>query len=199
MHDAVLRNGALAQGETVLIQGASTSVGLMGLQLAKLKGARLVIGTSTTPAKRARLSDFGADIALDTNDDEWADRVVAASGGGADLIVDMISAGVSDGTLKAARLKGRIVNIGRLGGMSGRFDFDLHALKRIRYLGGSFRARTRDEVHAVYDRVRSDLMPAVAAGRLRLPVDRTFALATIAQALDHARSNAHFGKIIITI
>ena len=73
MHDAVVTNGRLKAGETVMIQGASSGVGLMGLQIAKLKGARLVIGTSTNPERRARLKEFGADLALDTSATELVD------------------------------------------------------------------------------------------------------------------------------
>src|SRR5689334_4485159 len=66
MHNAVVTAGRLKGGETVLIQGASSGVGLMGLQIAKLKGARLVMGTSTNARRRERLGDFGADLAIDT-------------------------------------------------------------------------------------------------------------------------------------
>src|SRR5947208_7548697 len=62
MHNAVVTNGALQSGQSVLIQGASSGVGLMGLQIAKLKGARMVIGSSTDPARRGRLKAFGADL-----------------------------------------------------------------------------------------------------------------------------------------
>src|SRR5919202_1853429 len=63
MHDALVTNGRLKPGESVLIQGASSGVGLMALQIAKLKGARVVIGTSTNAERRARLAAFGADVA----------------------------------------------------------------------------------------------------------------------------------------
>ena len=65
MHNAVVTNGALQPGQTVLIQGASSGVGLMAMQIAKLKGAKLVIGTSTDADRRARLKEYGADLALD--------------------------------------------------------------------------------------------------------------------------------------
>ena len=65
MHDALMTNGRLKKGESVLVQGASSGVGLMALKIAKLMGAGLVIGTSTNEARRARLKEFGADLALD--------------------------------------------------------------------------------------------------------------------------------------
>src|SRR5882672_7932012 len=74
MHNALVTAGRLEAGETVLIQGASSGVGLMGLQIAKLKGARLVMGTSTNAGRRARLAEFGADLAIDTTQPEWSEE-----------------------------------------------------------------------------------------------------------------------------
>jgi NADPH:quinone reductase len=200
MHDALVTNGRLKAGESVLIQGASSGVGLMGLQIAKLKGARLVIGTSTNPARRAKLKEFGADLALDSKDPAWPDAVAQATDGkGVDLIVDQVSASVANQNMKAAAILGRIVNVGRLGGMKGEFDFDLHALKRIDYIGVTFRTRSLEEVREIVRRMREDLWPAVEAGRLALPIDRSFPLDEAAAAHAHMRANQHFGKIVLTM
>jgi NADPH2:quinone reductase len=186
-------------GEAVLIQGASTGVGILGLQIARLKGAGLVIGTSTREDKRRRLKDYGADLAFDSRDPNWADQVIKATGGGVELIVDMLSGFVANQNLHACKVKGRIVNIGRLGGMTGEFDFDTHSRKRIAYIGASFRTRSIEEVREVYRAFRDDLWDAVVAGRIRIPIDRTFPLAAIGEAVAHARANAHFGKIVLTV
>jgi NADPH2:quinone reductase len=200
MHDAVMTNGRLQPGESVLIQGASSGVGLMGLQIAKAKGASLVIGSSTNPARRARLKEFGADLTIDTSDPAWPDQVQQATKGkGVDLIVDQISASVANQNMKAAAVKGRIVNVGRLGGAKGEFDFDLHALKRIDYIGVTFRTRSLEEVREITRRMRADLWSLVEAGKLILPIDRTFPLDEAAAAQAHMRANAHFGKIVLTV
>jgi NADPH:quinone reductase len=200
MHDALVTNGRLASGESVLIQGASSGVGLMGLQIAKLKGARLVVGTSTDAARRARLKEFGADLALDSKDVSWPEAVAQATAGkGVDLIVDQVSASVANQNMKAAAIRGRIVNVGRLGGTKGEFDFDLHALKRIDYIGVTFRTRSLEEVREIVRRMRADLWQAVEAGTLHLPIDRTFPLDEAATAQAHMRANAHFGKIVLTM
>ena len=200
MHDALVTNGRLKSGESVLIQGASSGVGLMGLQIARLKGAQLVIGTSTNAARRARLKDYGADLALDSRDPQWPDEVAKATAGkGVDLIIDQISGGVANQNMKAAAVLGRIVNVGRLGGMKGEFDFDLHALKRIDYIGVTFRTRSLEEVREIVRRMRADLWGAVEAGKLHLPIDRTFPLEEAAAAQAHMRANAHFGKIVLTV
>jgi NADPH2:quinone reductase len=195
MHNAVVTAGRLKRGETLLIQGASTGVGLMGMQIGKVMGAALVVGTSTNPARRARLKEFGCDLALDSGDPKWPDQVKKATDGkGVDLIVDQISASVANQNLAAAALLGRIVNVGRLGGMRGEFDFDLHALKRIDY-----RTRTIDDVREINRLMRADLWPALEAGKLTLPIDRTFPLEKAADALAVMRANAHFGKIVLTM
>ncbi len=200
MHDAVVTNGRLIKGEVVVIQGASSGVGLMAMQIAKLMGARMVIGTSTNEGRRARLAEFGADLALDSSDPNWPDAVLEATDGeGADLIVDQISAGVANQNMKAVRVRGRIVNVGRLGGFNGDFDFDLHALKRIDYIGVTFRTRSVEEVREIVRRMRADLWDAVESGLLHLPIDRTFSLDEAAVAQAHMGANAHFGKIVLRV
>jgi NADPH2:quinone reductase len=198
MHDAIVTNGRLKSGETVLIQGASTGVGLMGLQIAKLKGARLVIGSSTNDARRARLKEFGADIAIDTRQADWPDKVLKATADkGVDLVIDMVSASVATQNMKAAAVLGRIINVGRLGGSRGEFDYDLHAQKRIAYIGVTHRTRSLDELREEVRRMREDLWAAVTAGKLHLPIDRVFKLDEAEAAQAHMRTNSHFGKIVL--
>jgi len=200
MHNAIVTAGRLRPGETVLIQGASSGVGLMGMQIARLRGAALVMGTSTNAARRARLGEFGCDLAIDTGRADWPQDVRNATGGkGVDLIVDMVSAAVANGNLAAAAVLGRIVNVGRLGGNTGAFDFDLHALKRIDYVGVTFRTRTLDEIGEINRLMRADLWAAVQSGALHLPVFTTFALADVAPALEMMKANRHFGKIAIVV
>jgi NADPH2:quinone reductase len=200
MHNALVGAGRLKKGETVLIQGASSGVGLLGMQIARHMGARFVMGTSANDGRRARLKEFGCDLALDTRDAKWPDKVKEATDGkGVDLIVDQVSAGVMNQNMQAAAILGRIVNVGRLGGMKGEFDFDLHALKRIDYIGVTFRTRTPEEVRAIVKAARADLWPAIESGKLHLPIDKTFPLAQAAEALAHMKANAHFGKIVLVV
>ena len=200
MHNAVVGAGRLKRGETMLMQGASAGVGLMGMQIGKLMGASLVIGTSTNPERRARLAEFGCDLALDSSDPIWPDQVKKATAGkGVDLIVDLVSAPVANQNLEAASILGRIVNVGRLGGMKGEFDFDKHALKRIDYIGVTFRTRSAEEVREINRLMRADLWPAIEAGKLSLPIHKTFRLADIAEALALMRANRHFGKVVVSI
>ena len=200
LHNAIVTAGRFKRGETLLIQGASSGVGLMGMQIGKFMGASLVMGTSTNPGRRARLKEFGCDLAIDTTDPKWPEAVKkATSDKGVDLIVDMVSGGVVNGNMEAAAILGRIVNVGRLGGQKGEFNYDLHALKRIDYIGVTNRTRTPEELNEVTRRMRADLWPAVEAGTLSLPIDKTFPLEKVAEALAMMKANQHFGKIVLTM
>lgn len=200
MHDAVVTNGRLQPGERVLVQGASSGVGLMAMQIAKRKGAAFVAGTSTDAARRSRLRDFGADLAVDSRDEGWVDEVLAATDGrGVDLVIDQVSGATVVPTMRATAIRGRIVNVGRLGGERAEFDFDLHALRRITYIGVTFRTRSTDEVRAITERAIDDLWDDVAAGTLSLPIDRVFGFEELPDALDHMRANRHFGKIVVAL
>jgi NADPH2:quinone reductase len=198
MHDALVTNGRLKAGESVLIQGASSGVGLMALQIAKLLGAKLVIGTSTTPNRRARLKDFGADLVIDTSDRSWPELVLkATNGAGVELIIDQISGSLMDGNMRAAAVRGRIVNVGRLGGGKAEFDFDLHANRRIAYIGVTHRTRSVDELREETRAMWAGLADAVRSKKLRLPVDKIFPLTEAKAAQEYMRANQHFGKVLL--
>lgn len=198
MHNALVTNGGLQAGQSVLVQGASSGVGLMALQIAKLKGAKPVIGSSTNAGRREQLKHFGADLAIDSADKGWVDQVLKATGGnGVDLIIDQVSGPVANQNLAATKVLGRIVNVGRLGGSHGDFNFDLHAARRIHYIGVTFRTRSIQEIRDIFTAVRNDIWPAVENGTLKLPIDKVFPFAEIQRAFDHMEANAHLGKIVV--
>jgi NADPH2:quinone reductase len=200
MHNAVVTVGGLKPGQSVLIQGASSGVGLMAMQIAKLKGAGLVIGSSTDASRRGRLTEFGADLAVDSSDPGWVDQVLKATGGdGVDLIVDQVSGPVANQNLAATRVKGRIVNVGRLGGTHADFNFDLHAARRIDYVGVTFRTRSIEEIREIFEEVRKDIWGAVESRRLQLPIDKVFSFDQIDAAFEHMEANKHLGKIVVTL
>jgi NADPH2:quinone reductase len=199
MHDALVTHGRVARGDDVLIHGASSGVGLMGLQIARLLGARRVFGTSTRADRLAQLSAFGADVAIDASQPGWHERILSATDGkGVQVIVDQVTGKDFASTFKTAAIGARVVNLGRLGGADGQFDFQLHALRRISYVGVTFRTRSAQEIRDLNARMLADLGEAIAARRLRLPIDSRFALAQAGEALAHMAANRHFGKIVLT-
>jgi NADPH2:quinone reductase len=198
MHDAVVTNGRLRAGESVLVQGVTSGVGLAAFQIAQVKGAQPVMGTSTSAAKLAALQAQGLDVGINTQSEDVVARVSKATAGkGADLVIDMIGGPVINQNMQAAAVRGRIIDVGRMGGLKGEIDLDLHSLKRISFIGVTFRTRTVDEIQTIIRLMVDDIWPDVDKGRIRLPIDRVFALDDIADAYAHMRGNAHLGKIVI--
>ncbi|MFD4838863.1 zinc-binding dehydrogenase [Achromobacter sp. NPDC058515] len=198
-HTSIAVTGQLQKGQSVMILGASSGVGLMSLQVARLLGAGLVIGTSTKPERRERLKDFGADVALDSNDRAWVRQVQARTESqGVDLLIDFLAGPLINDSMRAVAIAGRIVNVGRMAGETGQFDFDLHSMRRIQYLGMTFRTRTPEDFGVIAQRVQEAFWPALRAGGLRLPIDARLPLDDVLEATELMRRNAHFGKIVLT-
>lgn len=198
MHDAIVTNGRFEPGQTILIQGASSGVGLMGLQIARAKSAKLVIGTSTNAERRARLADFGAVLAIDPRDPGWVEQVLEATdGAGVDVTVDMLSGDVVNKNMEATAVHGYVINIGRLASLTGEFDFDLHARRRLHYIGTTGRTRSINESVEVARLANEDLWDLVTRGEIRSHIDKVFALEDAAVALSRMNGNEHFGKIVL--
>ena len=200
MHDAIITNGRFKAGQTIMIQGASSGVGLMGLQIARAKGAKLVIGSSTNAERRARLSEFGAGLVINSQDDGWVDRVLEATdGAGVDVTIDMLSGNVMNKNMEATAIHGYVINIGRLAGMVGEFNFDLHARRRLNYVGTTGRTRSIDDNVQVARLANDDLWTFVLNGEIKSPIDKVFDLEDAAIALDRMNNNQHFGKIALLV
>lgn len=199
-HDALVTNGGLRRGGTVLVNGASSGIGIAMMMVARELGAGLIAGTSRDPSKQARLMTFGATHVLDSSKPDWPDKLLAATGGkGVDTVVDMVSGATVNESMKAANVKARMVNVGRLAGGSASFNFDLHAAKRITYTGVTFRSRSVEEVREIVVKMKADLSDGVRAKRLRLPIDRVFKFEQAAEAHATMAANAQFGKIVLVV
>lgn len=199
-HDALATTAGLAAGESVLIHAVSGGVGLAALQIAALKGARPILGTSGSPDKIVQLKSHGLDHGLDPADGGFADEALALTGGrGVDVVIDTVGAAALAGNLRCATIGGRIVGIGRMGGRTAEIDLDQLAGKRLKLLGVTFRTRTLAEHADVVRRFEADLGPALAAGRLKPVIDRRFALTDAAAAQDYLAANRHLGKVVLTV
>ncbi len=118
-------------------------------------------------------------------------------GQGVNRVVDQVSGSLINATMKATAIRGRIVNVGRLGGGKAEFDFDLHANRRITYIGVTHRTRSVDELREEIRAMWADLAGAVAAKKLTLPVAKVFPLDEAKEAQEHMRADRHFGKILL--
>jgi NADPH:quinone reductase len=196
-HDALIQAG-FGAGDRVVIVGATSGVGMLGVQLAKALGAGLVIATTTSPAKTGALADVGADLVVDTTAGTIPEAVLAATGGaGADVVIDHVGGPGFGDLLPATRVRGTIVNVGRLAGPRATVDLDQLAFRRLRVQGTTFSIRTAEERAEVYAAVTRDALPTVADGRVRPIVDTVVPFGEAQRAVERMRSNQAVGKIVL--
>ena len=198
MHDAIVTNGKFITGQSVFIQGASSGVGIIGLQIAKALGASLVLGSSTNQNKLSKLSSYGADILIDTSKENWLDEVLdVTEGKGVDVLIDMLSGDFVNKNMEATKINGHLINIGRLAGMNGNFNYDLHAKRRLHYVGTTGRTRSVEENLDVARVANKDLWDHVVDGKIRHVIFKTFRLNEASDALNIMNENRHFGKLVL--
>ena len=198
MHDAIVTNGKFITGQSVFIQGASSGVGIIGLQIAKALGASLVLGSSTNQNKLSKLSSYGADILIDTSKENWLDKVLEVTEGkGVDVLIDMLSGDFVNKNMEATKINGHLINIGRLAGMNGNFNYDLHAKRRLHYVGTTGRTRSVEENLDVARVANKDLWDHVVDGKIRHVIFKTFRLNEASDALNIMNENRHFGKLVL--
>lgn len=199
-HDALVVNGGLRAGDTVLINAASSGIGLAAIQIAAQLGASQVFATSRSADKVARLKEYGVTHPIDVSREDQVEAVMAATGGrGVDIIIDSVGAPVFDANLKSLAVKGRLVNIGRMGGSMTQFDLTQLWLKRLQLIGVTFRTRSEEERLACVEACARDLLPLLEAGRIKFPVDRVLPLERIAEAHAYMETDQHFGKIVLAV
>jgi len=187
-YDALFTQAGLQMGERVLVSGAGGGVGTAGVQLAAAAGA-LVTATVRHPVRRDAVAALGASAVLAPGDE--------GEGGPYDVVLELVGAPSVQSVLPHLAPWSRIVVIGVGGG--GRFELDLMQLmlRRARIGGSTLRARSRREKAAVAAAVAAHVLPALAAGRLRVPVCGTFALADAEAAYERFAAGAKLGKIVL--
>ena len=198
MHDAIITNGKFKKGQSIFIQGASSGVGLIGLQIGKCLGASLIFGSSSDQTRLKKLSEFGADHLIDISKSNWKNIILDKTDGkGVDLVIDMLSGNFSNLNMEVTKINGHLINIGRLAGMNSNFDHDLHAKRRIHYIGTTGRTRSIEENYLVSKLANDELWKFVLNDQIRHPIDSVFKLNDAELALNRMNDNKHFGKIIL--
>jgi len=200
VHDALFASGQLHKGETVLVTAAPSGVGVTTLVLAKYLGAR-VIGTSRSADKLERLKHHGLDVGVITGSEGFGTAIAPVIGeNGIDMVVDNIGGDVLAPLISALAVGGRFVTIGRMSGvLTGEFDVDRLAERRLHLYGVSNRLRTAAQRAESTRRFVADLMPALGDGRIRPIIDRSFALDDLASAQAHVEADRHVGKVVIQV
>jgi NADPH2:quinone reductase len=195
----VFERGKLAAGETLLVHGGSSGIGTTAIQLAKALGARIII-TAGTPEKCEACRKLGADLAIDYKTEDFvALTKQATQGRGADLILDMVGGDYVGRNYEAAAVEGRIVQIAFLASSRVTLDLMRLMLKRLTHTGSTLRARPVADKAAIARAVENNVLPLIASGRVKPPIDSTFPLAQASAAHARMESGQHIGKIVLTL
>jgi NADPH2:quinone reductase len=192
----VFEHGGLKAGETFLVHGATSGIGVTAIQMAKAAGAK-VIATGRGADKAAQALALGADVAVDTTTQDF--EAVAKAEGGVDVVLDMVGASYFEKTLEALKTGGRIVYIASLGGSTLEVPVWKVMQKRAVITGSTLRARPADEKARIAAEIERLVWPWVEAGKVKAVVDRTFPLADAAQAHAFLEAGAHLGKVVLTV
>lgn len=191
----VFEHGALQPGETLLVHGATSGIGVTAIQMAKAAGAK-VIATARGADKAEAARRLGADVAVDTTVQDFAE--VAKAEGGVDVVLDMVGGDYFAKELDALKTGGRIVFIAALGGGEVALPVFRIMQKRAVVTGSTLRPRSADEKARLAAEVERRVWPWIAQGLVKPQVDKTFPLAQAAQAHAYLESGAHVGKIVLT-
>jgi NADPH:quinone reductase-like Zn-dependent oxidoreductase len=199
-HDALVTQGGFQPGDSVLVVGATSSIGLLAIQLAKALGAGLVLATTTSEQKQPQLTTAGADVVINTRTEGLAERTTEATGGsGVDIVLDHVGGQLFAELLPATRIGGMIVNIGRLAGPECTINLDQLSFRRLRVRGTTFSVRTPEERAEVCAALKADVLPAVADGRIQAVIDRVVPFDGAQSAAERMRANEAAGKIVLEL
>ena len=189
----------LKSGETVLIHGGSSGIGTTAVQLAKVFGAR-VIATAGSDEKCDACRKLGADVAINYKAQDFVAATKSATDGiGANVILDMVAGDYIDRNYDAAAMDGRIVQIAVQAGPKATVNISRLMLKRLTHTGSTLRARPIPEKAAIARAVEANVLPHMAAGRVKPVIFKTFPLTEAAAAHALMESSTHIGKIVLTV
>lgn len=202
-HDALFTQADLRMGESVLIHAIGSGVGLAALQLAKAAGA-FVIGTSRTPDKIERASQFGLDVGIlaknELSAEKFAETVKNETGGaGVNVVLDLVGAKYLGANLLSLAKLGRLVFVGTTAGSRAEIDILTVMSKRLRLFGTVMRSRSIEEKATATRLFAEQVVPLLARGIVKPTIDRVFPFAEIRAAHEYLESNQSFGKVVLEI
>jgi NADPH:quinone reductase-like Zn-dependent oxidoreductase len=200
-HDALVVQGRFSQGESVLITGVSSAVGVAALALARYLRAGIVIGTSRSAHKLEKMKSAGLDLGLQAVAGALTAAVKQATADrGVDIAIDTVGATLFRDILESLAVDGRYATIGQMSGSPKvELDMDAFAMRRLHLFGVSNRLRTPAQKAASAQRFAIEIMPAIVKGEVRPIVDAVFALDDIEAAHQHVYADRQVGKVVIRI
>jgi len=195
----VFERGRLARGESILIHGGSSGIGTTAIQLAHAFGAR-VFATAGSAEKCAACEAIGAERAINYRENDFVAAVKDATGGhGVDVVLDMVGGEYLQRNIEALGMDGRLVMIGRQGGVKSEIDVMPVLRRRLTLTGSTLRARSVAEKGALAQAVHRHVWPLFESGAVRVIVHETFPLRDAAAAHRMMESSTHIGKLVLLV
>lgn len=199
-HDALVTRGRLSAGGSVLIHAVTSGVGIAAVQLARLRKASLIAGSSRSRAKLDSLADIGLSLPLADPSAGFSEIVLAKTAGhGVNVVVDNIGGKFLNETLRATSLGGRVIDVGRLGGVESMIDLNLLALRRISLIGVTFRTRTLEGHAAVVQAFLLDHGEDLERGRLAPLIAQVLPFDRLPDAIAKAKQATQLGKFVLEL
>lgn len=193
----VFERGALRPGETLLVHGGTSGIGVTAIQLAKALGSQVIV-TVGSDDKAAACLKLGADHAINYQQHDFVAEVMRLTAGrGVDVVLDMVAGPYVARELNCLAEDGRVVIIAVQGGVKSEFNAAQILVRRLNISGSTLRARSVEFKSGIAQALRRHVWPLIDAGRIRPVVDRVFAAADAAQAHAYMESGQHVGKIVL--
>jgi NADPH:quinone reductase len=197
--DALVLQGGMRPGETVLIHALASGVGSAAAQLCRASGAR-VVGTGRNARKLERAREWGVEstVLVDGTPPRFAEAVRGATGGrGAELALELVGGDYIPETLEALAPQGRVMLVGLVAGSRAQLNFGLVLTKRLRLTGTVLRSRPLEEKIALAQAAERHLLPLFRSGALRPVIDAVVPMQDIRNALSRLASNETVGKVVL--
>jgi len=195
----VFDRGRLARGESLLVQGGSSGIGVSAIQIAHALGSR-VFATAGSPAKCAACERLGAERAINYREEDFVEVTRSATGGrGVDVILDMIGGEYVPREIAALAEEGRLVLISTMGGAKAEIDLRAVMGRRLSITGSTLRARSSEFKGGIARSLRANVWPLLESGSVKPVVHATFPLERASEAHRLMESSEHIGKIVLTL
>jgi putative PIG3 family NAD(P)H quinone oxidoreductase len=197
--DALVLQGGLRMGETVLVHAVASGVGAAAALLCRAMGAR-VVGTGRSAAKLERAREWGVErtVLVDATPPRFAEAVREATGSrGADLALDLVGGDYVPETLEALAPQGRVMMVGLVAGSRAQFNLGVILMKRLRITGTVLRSRSLEEKITLAQAAERHLLPLFRSGALEPTIDAVVPMRDIRDALARMARNDTVGKLVL--
>lgn len=191
--------GRLAAGETILIHAGGSGVGTAGIQIAHHAGARVFVTAGSTD-KIEKCVGLGATAGINYKKSDFVTEIERLTdGAGVDVVLDFIGAPYLARNLQILKTKGRLAQVGLMGGSSTEIDLGMVMRKRLQIIGSVMRPQSLEEKIAITQRFVERWLPQLKTGKLQPIIDTVFPLAQVHEAHAYMEANRNFGKIILKV